>query len=463
MEFLAKAILKYLEINKAKLLFIFDGIDNIDYYLDREKYHIFLNDLIRHFSLGLEKAAINNAKILVTLRDETMAHIYGKAATFGKPEVFRIKSPSINDIIAKKIPIAFNEKTSYFKKYRQEANYDFTRDDYYNKKGLTRIHFDSEFNKFATVLPAELCKEAKSIYRSFPANPDDILLYIFNENVRAFINNLLNSFKYKILFEAKKKLLDREYILLEGMFLDGELYIDSSDTRKRSESFINIFYYSDSERSHYWHGLCGLRVLQVLQRGSSEKESIIDLLSKLFNYDPLIIEQFIQRFVGDGLIVPVGELGKETVIYSITNKGEFLIKYPFLDINYLYFLALDTPLLMELVQNPANIKIHKKFWANYTECCVKTVITMIRHIKAKQRNEFNMLGEKMKKKEYSTTLCKYYRSLTFTFDGIIEQIGLMLQISESDDPRSPGNPLKERIKRDIEELSEDGDPVSIEE
>jgi hypothetical protein len=352
--------------------------------------------------------------------------------------------------VSTKVILPQTEQTDYFQFIRNEADTEFKKDEWLIKSGVERNKFDQAFKEFANSLPLALCKAADEMQIPFSLTSENIILHLFNENVRSFITNLLNSYRYKVLFEVKKQLMNRPYVFLEGVFLDGSLYIDSTEKKEWRESFVNIFYHKRSTLSHIWHGLCGLRVLQLVLKGNRAKEDIIATLSQLFDYNPVIIEEFIQRFVQHGLIEPNSDIENPSVQYGITRKGQFLMHASLSNIDFLYFLSLDTPLKSDLLSKTNYVMVHKKFWSNYTECCVKTAITMMRHINSKLEQEYTLLGKKMQKSEVSTILCKYFRSINISFDRVLDQmVGMILSLEKDKDE---GGLRRETLMKDIQGL-----------
>ena len=426
-EFLGRSILSYLRNNHVNLLFIFDGIDNINYITGRNKYMSFLEQM-KHFGLGVHKTKLHEAKLLVVCRNETYAHFRNDVATYGDHYQFSISPLDIDSICSDKVSKVIDCSLSNYKNVRDKAACEIDKAKGLNEEGKSIGWFDLSLSRFAKSFSMQIQNELRRSTKLDSYLIDNILLSLYNSNVRAFTYNMLNAWDYKLLFEETKKIRGRSYVVLEGMLLDGKLFFDSKHTMEASADFINPFYYDSTDQDKQWHGLCGMRLFNLLSiAGPYTKERIRLILNSWFGYHPLIIEQFFQRFVEAGLVVPNLRREEVTIRYSITSKGLLFMNMPFLNVDFLYFFALDTPLSAYIVSDSRMIALHSKFWENYTEAAVKTTMTMIRHIKSQIKLERNYIDQHWDDKEIELDLgiTMFYDYLP-NFDRIIGQIIAMI-------------------------------------
>ena len=426
-EFLGKAILSFLVTRGIKLILIFDGIDNVDYIKGRTQYSEFIQELINSIGLGILKPKVANSKIVIACRRETYSHIRYEAQTYGEPIMYEIKPLCINDIVKNKISKAVCAGTPYFNSKKRYAEIGIEKDKRLKRMALTPIKFDNWLAEFGSDFVSTIFQHLKDLGIPQFNGEDDILLYVYNNNIRSFIHNLLNAYEYKILFEAKKRLINRPYAYIEGMFLDGLLLYDSKRLPLRNSDLINIFYYENTSISQIWHGLCGLRMLTLLKTcGPHTKEQIRVVLHQMVDYHPEIVEQFVQRYVQSGLIAPRYR-AKEPLKYYIMPKGILFSVFIFKNMDYLYSLCLDSPLLYQAVANSNMIDIHEKFWKHYSECAVKSVITMMRHIFTQINSEKTMILEKIRNHEIATSdVSNAFVNCNPQFENIISSISLVI-------------------------------------
>ena len=151
------------------------------------------------------------------------------------------------------------------------------------------------------------------------------------------------------------------------------------------------------------------------------------MLANLFNYNETIIEEFLQRYVQNGLIEPKYLTDSHSIVYELTEKGEFLLNHSFKDVNWLYFICLDTPLSFEYLENSKCVSIHLKHWQDYTENAVKTTLTMIRHIKSEALREKRSLQDAFTRDASNSRLCKMFGEQgEFDFTRIIAEMSSMI-------------------------------------
>lgn len=415
---ITNAILSFLRRNSFVPIFIIDGLDNIDYYENAEHYSDIIAQ-VRDFCLRDEKKNYYGGKAIVSVRDETFDHLKNLAFNYfkaGQHPVFRVSLNNPVEVLKKKIEIMLNPKCNYFKLKRDQSqmkvdNYlqviyeEQVKSQY--KKGAEEFFRETtnDFYQFSEFVFTNFCKAINETLNAEDHDEEEINeLYIFNniynQNMRAFIHNFLGIYNYIILFKNKMKHMHnpdkRTYLLTEGQLLNGSLYLDSKSVRKELGRCIpNIFYFSSNTSSSNWHGLCALRLLQLL-RDRNTKKRAKKSIKEDFGYDEECINERFQYCLTNGLILSDSKNDERERLFKTSPKGEFIIKYILYDINNFYYLALDTPVPEELIENSKLIRIHHNnreiYWENYIESCILTSITFIRLLLTQHSHEIQKLS-----------------------------------------------------------------------
>ena len=470
---ISKLILTYFRKNSFTPLFIIDGLDNIDYYNDRAEYELLTNQ-VKNFCLDGEKPNQFGGKVIVSVRDETISHLEVSARDFFESQtypIFHVELETPEELLHKKISVAINPVCDHFveKKKSVEEKIENSKKEY--KKLFTEhdegiealspeefiekdcnsiLNFQSEFQSTFLSAISEKCRKAQI---DEPITMSWIFKMFYNRNLRAFIHNFLHIHQYIRLFNEKKPLnnknTSRPYLLIEGQLLNGALYLDSSERRFEFGKCIpNIFHFYDGNLCNAWHGLLTYRILQLLI--SITDASIIKLKNTMVDDFGYSEDVFIKNFyyaIGQGLITSNYDPKNKAEAYYITEKGQFMTQYLLLDVNILYYLAIDTPLSEHSINRSNFVKVHingdNGYWENYTESCVLTSITFIRHILSKHTKEMQAL----KNKGFSDAQIKKYSLPDFFPNAIIQ--GMMKLISIL----SAFNQLRyEELKKNIEGL-----------
>ena len=411
---LADVILSYLKKCGFAPLFIIDGLDNIDYYDHADHYESIISQ-VREFCLRDDKKTNFNAKVIVSVRDETFEHLRLKALNFfdnTNPPTYRVLPDNPGAILRRRVSVALNPDCEYFKDSRIEANSEI--DEFYQHNHET---YDSNKGRLGCIRKADrslqlfinngiekLCRAIRNrIPRELiPEEIDESFLFscLYNHNLRAFINNMLNIYSYHRLFVEKKKHIDtshlRSYVLTEGQLLNGSLYLN---TRGKPYEFgkciPNIFYFDKTYFLNTWHGLCSLRMLQLLNNKPRCEEELYELIKSYFCYHTEIIKKNFCFLLSHGLLECNFDTDSKKRLFRLTEKGDFITKYIFLDLNVFYYLSIDTPLSNHAIKRSRLIKVHSNsgnyYWENYIESCVLTSLTFMRHILTQHNSELFQL------------------------------------------------------------------------
>jgi hypothetical protein len=389
----ARAILSYLQSKGVKLLIIFDGIDNIDYYDGEKQVNDFLTRLRSEFNLFNEKRAFFDAKILVVLRPETLEFLRGAAQTYDHPIIFKIKGSSLKDIACIKAGKAMSLDVARYREERTKAYERVDADEGLRKIGITSQQVEKGFLDSCEELISELDKELGSMAGPALGMKIDPNVAIFRENMRLLISSLLYFHQYRMLFEIKMSLKHRNYLVFESLTLHGKLFFDSKGPFSAERPFPNLMYYERYGTSPIWHGMCGIRVLQLLQElGPSCEDDLLLPLCELLAFDHEIGHEFFRRYLDDGLIEIAG-FGAARIMYRITSKGSYALTIFTRKLDMLYYHGLDAPLTYEVLRRSALVTAHRLFWQLYTESAVRVVLTVIRHIESECRREADLANQ----------------------------------------------------------------------
>lgn len=428
-EIISKAIREYIYERGYRLLFIVDGIDNIDYFKHFTLYKEMLNELAFSFIQNRNNFT-NHSKVLVCLRPESANHLRHiltiRRETGIGVKKFRLKSINPSELLSKKLLVAKSPKGEYFFARKQIATKEIV--DNFNEIKLdnenqTANDFITEFDTSLSLHISESAKEQIAAVKSLIPNGffnyeiDEVKLLeiLYNYNMRALINNTINVYKYKRLFEKKKSYLKRkrDYLTTEGMLLNGSMYLDSeNDAFEYGKCIPNIFYFDRFAADGKWHGLTAIRILQLIISGFENQETIKKYLISNFKYNHEIIDRRISYLIGHGLISVEAKIdsdNKTSIIFNITEKGKLMMYLPFFDSNIFYYMAIDTPLSENSITDFKQVFVHGRFWDRYLEACIKSSITLLRHILTKNKQELEFI--KNEDKHFFKLEEKYINSL----------------------------------------------------
>ncbi len=403
------ALLNYLHSSDYKTCFIIDGLDNMDFHRYTEYYDKLISD-ISELCLTQDKLNILSSMFIISLRDETYAHLKSyNPLFFGKtPKEFRIKDMLPSDIIKTKLSTALNPEAKYHssikkstkniidelikKSPHRQFRYKSIRD--FDK--LFVRYSDSCIEKMINALKSHKIKDS-GIFNSAIQNELDYFNIFYNKNMRDFIYNFLNIFAYYMLFYDKKPHIkeDRNYVLSEGQVLNGHLYIntkESEDTNEFGYCVPNIFWFESFLANQKWHGLSQYRILQTINTYPNKDEKwIIEFIISNFKYASEIIRRRFFSLITNGLISCYYEDNSQGKKFELTPKGKLYLGFPFWDIDRFYYFALDTPMSSNAIGNSKMIKLHRNdgrgYWLDYNISCILTSITLIRHIITQHNNE----------------------------------------------------------------------------
>ena len=394
----SRKLLRFLENNGCFILYLVDGIDNLNFTGSA----ILLDDynrILKNISFLLfQKPDSNFIRYYFCMRVDTFndLHAYIVCTTnngnryFNEDDfvIINQKRPvSLNKIFEKRIEIYLNNS---------------------KHTGTTRVN--------------ELFKSLLSITEG---SSDSEKKYTDIMNIRDYLYNKLGLVRLILLRsiqrgESRVESIKNEYdkYFNKNLFLNGRLYMNSnnSDFLNPNEGrfYFNIFF--NKIKSHH---LMVLRILQLLSYQKMFRNILVEFCNLSFNYDKTVIYEYLRIMQGFELVeIEInGQREKEDsenkkffkeakysidelCEYSITEKGNLLFKLIFSDIEILYTLALDTflpkwffPLYGDSYYTKENSRTY------YIPNCIKTSISFINFLKSINKIEIFNLNKILHDKE----------------------------------------------------------------
>lgn len=366
---------------KIKVAIVFDGIDNIS-WTKSDPFYADSCRLFEEICTVCSNDVGSDTTIVLAARPETVSeitlpHISGHQNTSKNVNSYLRLSlgiPPIKEIVNNRL----------------KANFNFND----NIRNEEMDIIDNSYNDYLKMICRDMLsldnlelvdKSIRNTIKNYENETDfrfdgDILEVLFDNDIRAFIDNFTSTTVTKRRFlEAGTRGAQDANRLVEYMFLNGRPYLDSrsqlrngsrKDYRERGTVFPNIFWYDTklcTNNPDTWHALAGLRLLQIASKVDNFVASdLLYLLHNCFGYETRCITEIIESFVAYCLldVVPSSEnkgvFDKETIqsefaSYNnqmfITKKGRFFVEFIFCRPDILYFLALDTPMLIDVIDH----------------------------------------------------------------------------------------------------------------
>ena len=387
---------------------IVDGIDNVSWSKNSQKYLRLCNDLsdfVENFEQKIGKA---DCTFTLLTRPETIPEIQHIILADGynnenqdqatKPTInfgkIDISLPSISDILSCKLGAIENEDA--FKHERTNCKNEIQELADAGEGGLHFGHIISEIKEYSSSILDLLVTDINKLTRESKQNvwkcpnigKESLLEILFDSNIRAFLDAFFNicSARQASIILGVPHAEDPVRQLLY-MFNDGDLvkYSNPFERKYRNKQiprgcvFPNIFWYDPKGMGDMnfsiWHGLCGLRILQLVRTQAYVGGEIIHILSKLFGYDEKIVASHLEDFVAFGLIdidpskrniAPrfdkISERAKKYKGFvEISKKGMLNQQLSFSYFDWMLSCAFDTPMHEGNVLNSSRIK----FWRDY--------------------------------------------------------------------------------------------------
>lgn len=239
--------------------------------------------------------------------------------------------------------------------------------------------------------------------------------YLNHNNIRSFLHNkasLIAQVHYRLnqldVCEDSAHIKTALKILeSRNSFLNGRLFLKSHHdwhiiNKEMGINSMNIFYFDHQQFSctYRWFGLIKTRILQLLiENNILPEKRLIKFLVENLDYPEELVESNIKDLRAFGMID--SHLINNQLCYCITAKGKSYLYDSYLNIDTLYYFALDTPLPYKLVENEL-INSHDNEYSKKTDypfACISTVITFGLFLICMNQNEkliFNQKTTKLK-------------------------------------------------------------------
>jgi hypothetical protein len=393
-EMIAKAILHYLVKRNFRPVFMFDQLDNIDLHIWRPLYDRCIFEL-SEFCHRNDAPNPWGAHIVIALRRDTYNQEYKKYEVFfrHKHEEFYIKPHEVDATFKQKSEVFIRPTPNHFKIMLSNIDYDRRILSAPGNDGTREIlgsfvDLSNEWNKYADTCIKNTVEAFKPLVGRMHiggdhfGTADDLIRRLYNGNWRVFLCNMVNLWTYYVLFVTKKDRCDRPYVYTEGVLLDGNLYLNSAEPRSDGQVIPNLFWFEKDKADGRWHGLCLVYLLGLLAKGTMIRREIVKRLVRM-GYARAIVEERLNTAIEYGLVRLEYAEKAEQVQIHITPKGRVARELPFVDVDIFYYMALDTPLVEAVLDNSKCVRYHvngTSYWGSYTEACVLTSMTLVRHI-----------------------------------------------------------------------------------
>lgn len=426
---------------------VIDGVDNISWTKDNDFYQKTCKNFDKILS-ELRRELGSSTQFIVAARPETVheirfaprGYLTGFNDQRGEPAftTWRIIPPPVEEIIAKKAQAIAESR--YFEIEREALLKDFNTEEKKLFKSVISRYIE-ESRQYPKML-VDIVRNnfgmrdrflrqkrlaIQPITYTATISINTVLSYLFDNDVRAYIDNLTNVFFTKeVFYEGSLTVSSRNRRLLQYIYLNGRPFFDSRehfhplDGRKsranykdRGAVFPNPFWWP-VEFTHtapgLWHGLAGIRLLQCAKAFHEFYiADIIYFLHRIFSYELSVLIEAVETYVACGLIdikissnlskpffvdsLEIGNLKEYNNYGFITNKGKLMLEYIFLRPDILYFLALDTPLNCGIVEGdfrlvrPCREFVGLNYIEDFFRSAIPTVGTLLLHVKNNHRRE----------------------------------------------------------------------------
>jgi hypothetical protein len=428
-------ICQQMKVQGFGILAIVDGIDNISWSRQDSNYIRMCHDAKLFFESFEQLTKVPDRKIMVVARPETVPEISlrvfhsntGEDQTTHDPVEFcELNIPRVDPdaVLQRKMEAATTSDAFDFARRRcrdllkgidpeADENVLFNQllSRYQADKGIFVETFCAELNDILQCVGHETGEFFLSKIKT-----EDLARTAFDDDVRAIVDCFRRAKEgQSISARLGVKGHDKpgrlpEYFLLGSRFYLNSATIERNELRysniPRGEVFPNIFWYdtkSAGTARATWHGLCGLRMLQLATSQTLLAADTMYFLHEFFGYSPDILIEHLEAFVAFGLLnVDHRQTPKEgqycpaanrcstyTSWISTTYKGKLLASLSLYFFNWIYFLALDTPLhssfllgesgdtFVRFHRNPSSLK---NIQYHFFDAIIPTVAVFARHI-----------------------------------------------------------------------------------
>lgn len=412
---LFKAILYHIKKSGFSPLYVADGIDNLDYYKDEKLYKMIVDDLRVITASGCK---VLSGMVVAGVRRETYSSIreFGGQYHRNHSWTFEVEKILPSLIIEKKISAALHPSSPFARRKksdvsgkidlkieeRSKSNPEFNA----LTSGIIFGQYVPRLDEFLRTCPHRLTLIFNSIFKKIrfdELTENELFDKLYDGNLRGAINNFLSIHSYARLRSRGTNpdfgTVNRSnFVYIEGLTLHGRLYLDTSEEPFCFGKVIyNPFWFDKKKAQGKWHGLCSIRILQLLDGEYSEKQTL-KIISAKFNYEKEVVKQAISRLLSHGMIrAEYDEESSDRVKLTTSDKGRFILDLVFANINIFYFLSLDTPLVKKEVNNANQYSFHQNtindLWAGFNEAAALSSLMLVRHIHTQHSDEAERMTE----------------------------------------------------------------------
>jgi hypothetical protein len=372
--YLGETLKKFILEKEYNVLYIVDGIDNINFDdpEDKERYEKILKQL-SDFPLSQDKTGNNHEWIFMAMRHNT----YGDLKKF-----YRGYAPSRNlhDLQIRKIIDIISRNNDMAERIL--------------KKRVDYVINKSELGNTCMARVLGIIKETASL-------TDEERWW--NANYRRFLHNYMNLAKY-LTFRyywrsSENSFYNEENIKTDikkfediNFYLDGEMYAcDEKRIGDDGTSCFNLFgLVSKTELSYFIYTYI-LLIIKELGREWHTNVKIIDIINCIgfFSIDDSRI--CISKLVRYGMLEKRYE--DDDFVYDITEKGKFILEKFYNSIQYLYYSCLDTKLPDIVFKSIKKSISPNNFPVGVDRCfpsnCIITGISFLNYLKFKNQQILN--------------------------------------------------------------------------
>lgn len=416
-----------------KIIYIVDGVDNISWRRETETYYdFFCMEIGQLFINDYRKDYCDNfANIIVLVRPETYQDIITKnlADHLNSDNVIPwyqcVISPTCgHNILTHKSNVCKCPSSLDIIRKKDKMKSRIEKEDFFERNQFVKLIPNElvDFEKFSREYIKGIMSAIRSKYISLDKyyggkdyssffsiedfeDTSQFLEIIFNDNIRAFVDNFINSYAV-VKLACKKKIPGATAFSRypQYLLLNGRLFLDSPNvsTRVRGDAYPNLFWWNHSwvdDNISNWFGLSGIRILQLLIAEENILLSrAVDVLEFIFYYPDNLVRKQIDRLVRYGIIkYSDTKIASGDYYLRITEKGKFALEFTFIYTDWLYFCAIDTPLDKELCakNDTRYIKISRDFnydfITSFNAAYITTVITFYRHMHTQQILEEDLI------------------------------------------------------------------------
>ncbi|MBF0340908.1 MAG: hypothetical protein HQL95_08095 [Magnetococcales bacterium] len=396
-----------------RFLFIVDGVDNVQYDKAEEKTNY--KTMVQHLAHIQPRS---DEIWLVSVRPETYQEL-GKLDGDHLPPLLdsltRIplimgnkdfQTPGLDEILRRKREVEKNPPAGRLQEMRNDLeksalasnvsiealdnDLDTLGNDYVSMLGKLIRNPEDDFSGTDGMEDSRVVEDVSQ------AELHSLVNEAFRFNVRSIILNLLSLFQIKLINTYNGEQWDMERWLRRNLFLNGLDIKDTSSSAggNRHDGYVlpTLTWYDGtkaglSQLSH-WHGLCGLRIIQTTHflKNAATEYRVIEEVRRLFHYDEAIIKHVYDHLIQHRLLYySIRRLSAapapQDIQLEVSKRGWLAVGLIFNHLDILYYLALDTPLVMgDQVPRHNNKPRYHQGGSAFVGPMLSTGMWLIRHI-----------------------------------------------------------------------------------